>query len=84
MYRNPNPFSDGNWATWAAWSSCSVTCGNDGTLNRTRNCDSPTNGGNAVCPGTGDASESQACQQMQGCTTGQKTLYTKEFCQKIA
>ncbi len=59
--------SDGNWGSWAAFGSCSVTCGG-GTQTHTRLCNNPApaNGG-ATCPGS--ASESVSCNT-QACNTG--------------
>ncbi|XP_052235907.1 SCO-spondin-like isoform X2 [Dreissena polymorpha] len=50
---------DGNWAAWANWSSCSVTC-EDGKQTRTRTCTNPqpSNGG-LNC--TGPASDTKLC-----------------------
>ncbi|XP_052789386.1 fibrinogen alpha-2 chain-like isoform X2 [Mya arenaria] len=43
--------SNGQWALWSTWSTCSVSCG-DGVETRNRSCSNPTpaNGGK-VCPG---------------------------------
>ncbi|CAP39630.1 Protein CBG23393 [Caenorhabditis briggsae] len=45
------------WTTWGAWSTCSDTCGNCGTQQRTRTC-SPAS---TTCTCTGDSSEQQVC-----------------------
>ncbi|KAH3783329.1 thrombospondin-1-like isoform X1 [Dreissena polymorpha] len=50
---------DGNWATWTAWTTCSVTCSN-GTQIRTRTCSNPAPANNGLdCNGL--ASESKMC-----------------------
>ena len=50
---------DGVWGTWAAWSTCSVTCGN-GTQTRDRNCEFPPNAARGEnC--TGPTTDSQSC-----------------------
>lgn len=52
---------DGNWALWASWDTCSVTCGG-GTQSRTRSCTNPApQYGGAGCPSTG--------YEMQSCNT---------------
>ncbi|XP_052235909.1 uncharacterized protein LOC127847794 isoform X3 [Dreissena polymorpha] len=58
---------DGNWAAWANWSSCSVTC-EDGKQTRTRTCTNPqpSNGG-LNC--TGPASDTKLCTK-QLCPDG--------------
>jgi len=52
-------FLGGNWGSWTAFASCSVTCGG-GTQMRTRNCDSPapSNGGT---PCVGSSTYIQTC-----------------------
>ena len=55
---------DGQWASWAAWSTCSVTCG-DGTINRDRTCDNPPPAhGGLMCEGPGSQ---QATCDMEPC-----------------
>lgn len=50
---------DGGFTDWAAWSSCSKTCGG-GTSERVRSCSQPTPAhGGKNC--TGDSSESRDC-----------------------
>ena len=50
---------DGVWGTWAAWSTCSVTCGN-GMQTRDRNCEFPPNAARGEnC--TGPSTVSQSC-----------------------
>ena len=42
---------DGDWSTWTAWSSCSVSCGG-GYRERTRTCDKPAPADNGLyCEG---------------------------------
>ena len=36
---------DGAWFEWSDWTACSLTCGNGGTKNRSRECDGPHHSG---------------------------------------
>jgi len=58
----------GNWGTWTAWGTCSLTCGG-GSQSRSRLCNSPApaNGG-AACAGS--STEAQTCNT-QGCPVGE-------------
>jgi len=58
--------SDGSWGDWAAWSTCSATCGG-GTQTRTRTCSNPppSNGG---LPCQGSNTERTICNT-QTCTS---------------
>ena len=50
---------DGNWAGWAAWSGCSVSCGG-GKRSRTKRCTNPAPAyGGKTCGGSGR--EEQTC-----------------------
>ncbi|XP_052100765.1 adhesion G protein-coupled receptor B1-like [Mytilus californianus] len=50
---------NGNWGSWSAYGSCSVTCGN-GQYTRTRQCDNPAaSGGGTDC--AGDDAETNSC-----------------------
>ena len=50
---------DGGFTDWAAWGTCSVTCGG-GTQTRTRDCTNPVPAhGGAYC--VGDITDTQAC-----------------------
>ncbi|XP_060607886.1 thrombospondin-2-like [Ruditapes philippinarum] len=52
-------YEDGQWASWHAWSSCDVTCG-DGHQSRKRTCTEPVpTGGGHNCQGHPD--ETQMC-----------------------
>ncbi|CAP72363.1 ShKT domain-containing protein [Caenorhabditis elegans] len=46
-----------SWATWGEWSTCSDTCGNCGTQQRTRTC----TGASTTCTCSGDSSAQQVC-----------------------
>ncbi|XP_063431053.1 uncharacterized protein LOC134713693 [Mytilus trossulus] len=61
------PRVDGNWADWAAWSACSVTCDSgSGSQIRTRSCTDPAPANNGLdC--TGDSSETQSCSSVIPC-----------------
>ncbi|WAR29734.1 HMCN1-like protein, partial [Mya arenaria] len=48
---------DGQWATWATWGACSVTCGS-GTSTRTRGCHAPQYGGK---PCNGHSTDQKTC-----------------------
>ncbi|XP_078312803.1 coadhesin-like [Crassostrea virginica] len=50
---------DGNWASWASWGTCTVTCGG-GTQDRSRTCTNPAPlYGGSACGGS--SSSRQAC-----------------------
>ncbi|CAC5377940.1 unnamed protein product [Mytilus coruscus] len=50
---------NGNWGSWSAYGSCSLTCGN-GQYTRTRQCDNPAaSGGGTDC--AGDDAETNNC-----------------------
>ncbi len=59
--------SDGNWSTWSAWSTCSVSCGG-GTQTQSRNCSNPAplNGGKN-CSDTNVEIITQPCN-IQSCS----------------
>ena len=67
--KNYKKISDGIWGDWAAWSTCSATCGG-GTQNRNRTCSNPppSNGG-LTCPGPSTNSttcNTQTCTALGG------------------
>uniref|UniRef100_A0A7M5X6T4 Uncharacterized protein n=1 Tax=Clytia hemisphaerica TaxID=252671 RepID=A0A7M5X6T4_9CNID len=78
-YCKPLPVN-GSWSDWAAWSSCSVTCG-EGSQTRQRFCDNPTpaHGGNNC---KGDSDEIKICDEGPcpgtiTTVTSQKSSYKK-------
>ena len=58
-----NTAADGHWESWGAWTACTDSCGTAGVRTRTRNCAGPdaSNGGVAVCPGRGEATQTGHC-----------------------
>jgi len=52
---------DGNWGSWSSFSSCSKSCGNGGTMSKTRKCNNPqpSRGGK---PCIGPDTETVACK----------------------
>ena len=51
------------WASWEAWSQCSITCGGQGTKIRNRACVPPSNGGFA-CPSSKET-ETATCEELK-------------------
>ena len=64
-------FSDGQaessaaWSCWTEWTACSVTCGSQGTRQRTRTCVPGTDSQDVTC--AGDHMESESCGHPDGC-----------------
>lgn len=57
---------NGNWSPWSSYTECSVTCGSNGTRNRTRACDQPAPKHNGrVCEGTDQ--ETIKCSTLPDC-----------------
>ncbi len=56
-------FTDGNWAEWSQWSTCSVTCG-AGNQTKTRTCTNPTPANNGInCSTTNFDYATQICTE---------------------
>lgn len=52
---------DGKWSAWGEWSACSVTCGEDGSMTRSRSCNNPPPSEDGkFCPGS--SSQSKKCK----------------------
>ena len=49
------------WGAWSEWSECSVSCGADGTQDRSRSCVAPVKGGFPCSSLSGADSQTQSC-----------------------
>ena len=49
------------WGAWSEWSECSVSCGGDGTQDRSRSCVAPVKGGFPCSSLSGADSQTQSC-----------------------
>ena len=49
------------WGSWSEWSECSVSCGGDGTQDRSRSCVAPVKGGFPCSSLSGADSQTQSC-----------------------
>ncbi|XP_015916972.2 properdin isoform X1 [Parasteatoda tepidariorum] len=68
---------DGKWSSWSQWSSCSVTCGQGGSIHRYRSCNNPPPSGNGR-PCDGLAHSVQSCQAKIKCpVNGQWSEWTE-------
>ena len=53
---------NGGWTEWCHWTSCSVTCGDNGVTTRARSCDNPPPAhGGLEC--VGSCLENQTCSE---------------------
>ena len=57
---------DGGWSNWGNWTSCSMTCGDPGSMTRTRTCTNPTpEHGGSEC--SGQLIEEAECPALTPC-----------------